>query len=285
MRIRPPTTPDNSDTNTDLLEAARAAVRAAANAEFTPDPLFSLDISQLNSVLVSAQKRHGPLVERAIADGLEGNGFVVLRNVAVPVTRGALALATSQDYQLLGNKQIAFDDKDIGGSFDFDFIAIDEKIGWAIGCQVKRGGGQTEHKKRRSDERCLRAVRFTFASWLRQQGYRNVDVAEAAVIDYLGQSKYAKGITIGRDELDEFFDLPLIGAIDEMTKAMSEALEVEMRRLLAPMLTAFSENTKDASAPMTVDERASLRPRGRKGVPSHPMHIRAPNFTDDTNRH
>jgi hypothetical protein len=285
MRIRIPTTPDNTSTEIDFLEAARAAARSAAATEFTPDPLFSPEISRLNSVSSSALKRHGPLVERTIADELERDGFIVLRNLAVPITRGALALATSKDYQLLGNKQIAFDDSDIGGSFDFDFIAIDEKTDWAIGCQVKRGGGPTEHKKRRSDERVLRAVRFTFASWLRQQGFRGIDVAEAAIIDYLGQSKYARELTIGRDKLDEFFGLPLVGAIEKMTQAMSETLDIEFRRLLGPILTGFTPRHDNTGAPNNSDERASLRPRGRNAPSGFETHFSSTNSAADTNRH
>jgi hypothetical protein len=216
-----------------------------------------------------------------IADELERAGLVVLRKVRVPFTRGALALATSKEYELLGNRQIAYDETDLSGNFDADFIAIDEKDGWAIGGQVKRGGGQTPHTKRSSDERHLRAVRFTFASWLRQQGFRSIDVAEAVFIDYLGQSKYNNKLTIGREGLDEFFGLPLIGAIDQMTKAMSDALDVEFRHLLVPIQTAFIQSRDNTGAPSTSDERAFLRPRGGRAPSGLKTHL----GSTDENRH
>ena len=79
--------PENS-----LAAAARQAVTASLGAEFRLDPLFSPEISKLISFAGSVAIRHGPLIERAIGEALKGQGLEVLRNVAVPVTRGCFSV-------------------------------------------------------------------------------------------------------------------------------------------------------------------------------------------------
>jgi hypothetical protein len=225
-----------------LLEDARRAAKASACADFKPDPLFSPEFSRLISASTSAAKRHGPLIEKAIAGELERAPMTVLRNVAVPITEGGLAMSESRDYSTLVNKQIDFDDKRIADVVDIDILAIDESNGWAGAFSVKRGGGLTEPRKRKANERELRALNFTLASWLRHKGYRTVETATAAVIDYLGQSGFSKDLTIDRDAIDEFFGLPIVAGIDAMTAAMSEALNSELRNLLVPIMRKMSED-------------------------------------------
>ena len=163
MRIKPMPDIQNVDSETALMDAACNAVRAAAAAEFHPDPLLSPEVSHLGSVISSTVKRHGPLLERALGDALTAGGLIVLRNVAIPITRGAVALVNSKD-NVIADKQINFDHDDIADYVDADLISIDETQGWAAMLQLKRGGGMTEPRKRRADERGLRASRLTLAS-------------------------------------------------------------------------------------------------------------------------
>lgn len=223
-----------------IVIAARQAVTASFKAEWRPDPLLSPEISKLMSACTSAAIRHGPLIERAIAEALERNGLTVLRNIHVPVTGGAMAMVDSDKYSQVAADQFAFNEKDIAGYVDADIIAIDEKNRCAGAFSVKRGGGAAGTKKRTSDDRDLRAMGFTLASWLRQQGYRLVDSALAMVIDFYGQAGFPKDLTIVGAELDEFFELPIVAEVERMTEAMRAAAGDEIRRLLEPILRTMA---------------------------------------------
>ena len=223
-----------------LAEAARQAVKASLKAEFRPDPLFPPEISKLISVCTSVAIRHGSLIERAIAEALQKAGLKVLRTIHVPVTRGALALVGSDKYEQIANDQLPFNEDDIADYVDADIIAIDEKNRCAGAFSVKRGGGAAGTKKRTSDDRALRAMGFTLASWLRQQGYRMVDAALVMIIDFYGQSGFPKDLAIDRNELDDFFERPIVAEVERMTEAMQAAIDAEIRRLLEPVLRTMT---------------------------------------------
>ena len=241
----------NSDPDDALIDDARNAARAAARADFKRDPLFAQEFSQLNSLLTSATTRHGPLIERGAANALEGASMIVQRNVRFPVTRAALAIVNGPDYERLANTQIFHDENDIAGFTDLDVVAIDEENGWGGAFQFRRGGGPTPPKKRRADERELRALNLTLASLLRQMGYGEIETGSAALIDYYGQSGFAEDITITKGDIDAFFDVPIVASIDRMTQAMSEALNAELRNLLRPILRTMGEETSKSDASNT----------------------------------
>jgi hypothetical protein len=249
-----------------LAAAARQAVAASLKAEFRPDPLFRPEFSKLFSVCTSGAIRHGPLIERAIAEALERNELIVLRNHHVPVTHGALALVSSAKYEQIADQQIDFDGNDIVDYVDADIIAIDEKQKCAGAFSVKRGGGAAGTKKRTSDDRLLRALGFTLASWLRREGYRMVDSALVMVIDYYGQSGFPKDLTIDRNELDDFFGLPITAEVDAMTEAMRAAIDVEIRRLLEPILRTMT--------PAPADKPKAARRATNRARPVPPRRVR-----------
>jgi hypothetical protein len=156
------------------------------------------------------------------------------------VTHGALAVVSSTKYEQIANQQFDFDEHDMADYVDADIIAIDEKRRCAGAFSVKRGGGTAGTKKRTSDDRLLRALGFTLASWLRQQGNRMVDSALAMVIDYYGQSGFSKDITLDRTELDDFFEVSIVAEVERMTQAMRAAIDAETQRLLQPILQTMT---------------------------------------------
>ena len=252
-----------------LIADAKKAARAAARAEFRCDELFSAEISKIISVANSAIKRHGPLIERAIAEALESAGLEVLRNVPFPITSAAIGMATSSDYSQIANKQIDFDAPTVIRHVDFDLIIIDAVNRWIGGFQLKRGGGQTQSRMRRVCEPEIRAANFILASWARQKGYRTIETGVAAVIDYYGQSGFATDLTINREEIDDFFELPIVASVDQMTAAMSGALADELRGMFAaiaptvatPAHNDGSLNANDAlpTSPLRFRRRSHFR--------------------------
>lgn len=249
-----------------IVQAAQRAVAQALEADYRPDPILRPEISRVVSVATSAAKRHGPLIERVIGNALERGGLTVLRNRSIPITRGALALTDSPDYSQFVGRQIAFDENDVIDSVDADVIPIDEANRWAGAFSIKRGGGATESRKRREGARQLRAANFILASWLRKQGYREIETAVVGVIDFFGQSGFVKDLTIDRSGLDSFFGLPIVEDVDQMTAAMYAAIDVQMGSLLAPVIAAMppiatpkaTVLTEMFTAPVT---QTLLRPR------------------------
>ncbi len=244
-----------------LHEAAFQAVKGSVSAEFKPDPLFTAEFSRLLSTANSVVKKHGPMIEDAIAAELERARLTVKRNTPIPITGAALAMVNSRNYPELSRQQFAFDEKDIADTVDVDILAIDEVNGWACAVSVKRGNGFTEPRKRKANERELRALELTLASRLRQQGYPTVETAAVGVIDYFGQSGFSTDLAINGVSIDQLFDLPIVAAIDRMTASLKAAFDLELVRLLEPILRALKIEASSPAGPHAEDEP---RPRGRR---------------------
>ena len=92
-----------NDLNNDVSEAAltraaREAVAGALAGDFPIDPLIGKDLSRALSCIGSVVKRHGTLIELGVAGALvAGERFIVLPNVAIPLTKAALQLLDAKN--------------------------------------------------------------------------------------------------------------------------------------------------------------------------------------------
>jgi hypothetical protein len=74
----------------ELLASAKTTVSTAISTTFVTDTLLGPGLSHAMSAISSTVKRHGSLIERSIVDALErSNQYIVLRNVAMPITTAA----------------------------------------------------------------------------------------------------------------------------------------------------------------------------------------------------
>jgi hypothetical protein len=226
------------------IEAARQAVQASMDSDFSSDPLFDPELSRLLSTASSVVKKHGRMIERVLGDTLERAHMVVKRNKQTPVTSSALKIVDAGKPHESTEERQEFRKSEVVDYIEIDILAIDEANGWAGAFSVKRGGGLTESTKRKANERYLRALNLTLASQLRNEGYLGVKTAEVAVIDYLGKSGFSNELTLRRDHIDRFFNLPIVDEIDRMTETLSTAFEAEFRRLLEPILNTVRQETR-----------------------------------------
>ena len=250
-----------------LAQAARQAVMGAAAASFPSEPLLDPALSRLVSTCSSIVKRHGPLVESAIAEALVEGGLDVWQRIKVPFTRTALAFVASSDYALNRDRLLTFDPNDIAGHFDADVLAVDDPGAWACALQVRRGGGATEPVKRRRMEREIRAVDLTLASWLRQQGFLRIELSAVALVDWLGQAGFANDLVLHGDDLDNFLDVPATAKINAMSDALRHELDGRMNDLLRPVMAALDRD-RNVQA-----NRAPNHANGATEAPDHAQRL------------
>jgi hypothetical protein len=263
MRIKDPTRITNATGNNPddgLIGAVLTALRTCMAVDFNPDPLFAPEFSRVVSTAASVVKRHGPLIEDAMVAEFKRAGLEVKRGPSTPITRAALAVVDSRDYERLAKEQYAFDEQDIVEWFKVDMIVIDKPRNRATALEVKRGGGVTTSRNRSASERPLRAIELTLASQLRQQGHRDVETGYVGVFDYLGQSGFSPDMTLHGAAIDEHFKLPIVAAIDRMTASLKDAFDIEISRLLAPVLRTLTPEPAPARA---FDMKNGIPPKGR----------------------
>ena len=75
-------------------------IKALAKVEFIPDPIAGTHYSRTTSIVSSAYKRHGKILEFALRESLrESNRHKVWNDEAFKVWREADALANTQDFE------------------------------------------------------------------------------------------------------------------------------------------------------------------------------------------
>ena len=251
-----------------MRASIQQAIAGAFATQFGCDPLLDPALSRLISVCASSIKRHGALLEAAIAEALVAGGLIVLRNIRLPFTRGSLAIVASDDYSISRRHRLAFDPGDVAGNVDIDILAMDEKAGWFAAHQVRRGGGATDSGKRRRSEREMRAAELVLSSWLRHKGYASMSVGGVSVIDCLGQTGYPPDLVLEPADLDGYYGLPITAAIAGMTSFMKRELEFRVGSLVKPLFDSYDARTR-----ATEDRNLALKPREQNCQQAAPLNV------------
>jgi len=238
-----------------LARAAQAVVSNAISGAFNDDPVIGPNLSRAISVLGSVIKRHGLLLQKTTADVLAASGrFDVLADVAIPIVDAAneLLLAGNSAEALAGINIRA--DASAERIVNIDLIVIDPDVNWAGAYDVKRGNGPVDGRTRRPIEHDLKAVRMVLPSYLAKRGYPNVTRVTAGIIDYYGATGFSKVMKIGRDDLDDHFDVPIRATLDKVTLCLRDALHAELPHLFATVLESIHrESAKNGTMAMCSD--------------------------------
>ncbi|MBS0248400.1 MAG: hypothetical protein JSR61_17430 [Proteobacteria bacterium] len=247
--------------HTALVRAARDVVAGALAGDFPQDPVMGPDLSRAVSTLASVVKRHGGLIELGIAGALiQSDRFVVLTNVALPVTKGAAQLlnANNSDQALAKIRLSA--DSEAEGIVNVDLVVVDPEAQWAGAYEIKRGNGATEHGKRRQSIHKLRAARLVLASYVGQAGYGRMETVTSGVIDYYGSSGFTAEFTLSKDQLDDHFGVPVVATVDAMTAALQDELKAALPRLFGPFLASLPTHDSSDVRPAGSPGRMSAKP-------------------------
>jgi len=264
---------------TALVRAAREVVAGALAGDFPQDPVIGPDLSRAISTLGSVVKRHGGLIELGIAGALiTSDRFVVLTNVALPVTKGAAQLLDAKNSDQALAKIRLSADSEAEGIVNVDLVVVDPEAKWAGAYEIKRGNGATEHGKRRQSIHKLRAARLVLASYVHQAGYGMMETVTSGVIDYYGASGFTPEFTLSRDQLDDHFGVPVVATVEAMTAALQEELKTALPRLFGPFLASLPGHDggegkaagKPIRVPAEVTERPAMDPAVLKSLTAPP---------------
>lgn len=215
----------------ELLAATEAAVDGALDAIFIPDPLLGPGLSQFASVLASIVKRHGLLLETAAAEALERSGrYLVLRNLAMPITEPTQELLRDSTPDLLRGRSIALAGS-VAQTVFLDLVAIDTKERRAIIAEIKRGSGKSERRKIDQVEWILRAAQLQGRSFAASLGFQ-VSSARAVLIDVYGRAGFSEDLTVAGADLDTLFGVPVADALATVTAVLAARLRAVLPDLV-----------------------------------------------------
>jgi hypothetical protein len=242
-----------------LLQAAVASLEAALAGRHPTDPMLGVSLSTLVSVINCAVKRSGPLIEQALDTALEQAGFVVFRQVGMPVTDAAKNLVTFNDMRNLRGVSVSSDAPAQGPMIVYDLLVYCPKSRRAVLLEVKRGNGMTELRKIKPITAALKAGSLQIRNHLKRLGIKANQV-DAKLVDYYGRSGFNDDIRITGSQLDQYFGASVQGLIEAVLGEVRRRLFAALPLLLAQAMAEAAQGVDPQPRMVTIGNGVRIAP-------------------------
>ena len=189
-------------------------VEKLKNKKFKSDPIAGEHFSKIVSVMSSAYKRHGFIIERAILERLKTNtNFEVWedRSFNVPSIADHLVDSAIENPELIFESETSYVEGPRTLQID---VIVYNKINKQISAyEIKRGNGLHDSGKRRSILRDLLCTQILLKSYGKQKGLEILS-AKSYIIFYYGMCSIKKPFSLTREELDEHFGFSIFKEVE-----------------------------------------------------------------------
>lgn len=188
-------------------------IRALATTKFAADPIAGEHYSRSTSIVSSAYKRHGKILEHALRESLrESNRHTVWHDDAFRVSAEADALANTQDLAQCYLTTLPYGNA--VRTLQVDIVAYDGAHQAILAYEVKRGNGAFDAGKIRSIQRDLKCVQVLLKSYAQFRSLQPSS-AESKIIFYYGLRSIPRPCSLVKSELDEHFGFPVVERVEQ----------------------------------------------------------------------
>ena len=210
----------------DLLDQMRpsidATIASLEKVEFREDPIGGLEYSRATSIISSAYKRHGQILEQALCLRLKSCPyFSVWSEPEFAVSAAADHIVSSSTPEQCLSTNIPYGES--VRTLQADILVYDKRANTLRAYEVKRGNGNFDAGKRRSILRDLLCTQVLLQSYGETKGFR-VTVAEARIIFYYGICSLPKPFSLTGRELDDHFVFPVFDEMERVNMYFREKL-------------------------------------------------------------
>ena len=218
-----------------LLDILRPEVDATLNRlrakKFKVDPLVGKKLSRTTSLVSSAYKRHGSILEKAILERLSMEGrYEVWHDPRLSVCQAANQTADHYTNDERGARQVQLPYTTDGvRTVQVDLIVFDHQTNFIKSYEIKRGAGTHDAGKKRSILRDLLCLQFLLKSYGEQKLERACAAAESKIIIYYGAEKIGENFTLSRDDLDQHFEIEIVRDVEEVNGYFKEGIRQLIR--------------------------------------------------------
>lgn len=237
----------------ELRDAVDSALKECFDKSYCTDELLGDLLTHVRGPLDSLSKRHGILLEEAIAHAFAANGsrYEVLMQVTVNVSKEALALIESNKIEKL--EELHFPLTDVAGKrVIIDVLVFDHATGDLHVISVKRGGGPQGGQAARDARKDLTAAGLMLKHHMLKKGFP-VQSVKKVLVDWYGRSGIIARKTVTRKTIHAYFGLAIAPTVEAMSAYMKSAIAEKMKpRLLAAVGKTQTVATSDASSRSTL---------------------------------
>jgi hypothetical protein len=188
-------------------------IRPLSKVKFETDPIAGVRYSRQTSIVSSAYKRHGRILEIALRESLrDSNRHQVWHDEAFRVSGEADGLANTQDLEACRQTTLPYGSK--VRTLQIDMLAFDNADRSIRAYEIKRGNGQFDAGKIRSITRDLKCIQVLLKSYGEFCKYKPT-AAETKIIFYYGVRSIPRPWSLVKNELDDHFGFPVVDKIEQ----------------------------------------------------------------------
>lgn len=214
----------HSDLVDRLKPLVDSTIEALSNARFRVDPIGGERFSRQTSIISSAYKRHGQILEAAIRERLsESKYFDVWHEPNFLVSDVADRAIQGRNSDIPDSSFIELPYGGHGRSLQIDAFVFDRRVRTIRAYEIKRGNGAFDSGKKRSilrDTLCTQALLKKYAE---RKGF-DPSIAEARVICYFGVRALPAPLCLIGEELDDHFVFPVFREVERVNQYFKEQL-------------------------------------------------------------
>jgi hypothetical protein len=190
---------------------------------FRADPIAGEKYSRVTSIMSSAYKRHGQILDRALLESLKDcSSFRVWREDEFKLSRQSLnELQTHQRIEKCMRIELEYGDRE--SATPIDILVFDQRNNSLQSYNVKRGNGSYDGSKRRVIQASLLRTNMLLLDYGKKAGLP-VTNARANIIFYYGLLSIPKPLSLSGDELDTHFSFPVIESIEQVNAYFKQRL-------------------------------------------------------------
>jgi hypothetical protein len=197
-------------------------ISTLASAKFVVDPIAGEKYSRLTSIISSAYKRHGTILEFALRESLrESNRHQVWREDAFKVSRAADQLIGQQTADAYDVTLLPYGES--ARSLQIDMMVFDNADKTLRAYEIKRGNGQFDAGKIRSIKRDLIVTQMLLKSY-GETFKLEPQKAEARIIFYYGRRSIPRPYSLIGSELNNHFGFAVYDLVEEANVYFQERL-------------------------------------------------------------
>jgi hypothetical protein len=191
------------------------AIEKLRSASFREDPIGGRKYSRATSIMSSAYKRHGKILEMALLERLkECARLKVWREDDFKLSQESLNQLHIHD-RIEKCMRIQLDYGDRERTIPIDIVVYDRETTMLTSYNVKRGNGSYDGGKRRIIQGDLLRTHMLLADYGRRMGI-SVSTARSRIVFYYGLLSIPKPLAIAGLELDDHFSFPVVDAIEQV---------------------------------------------------------------------
>ena len=225
----------------EVRETVDKTIHKLEQTKFIVDPIAGDSLSRITSIVSSAYKRHGAIIEIALFHAIKQQNTIEAHSkYPFFISKNTSSYVEGHDYTsdegITACLKTSMPYREEGSKYEIDIIYFDHATNTVCALEVKRGNGQFDRGKRDSMIKAALSVRALLKNFAELKGWPAKKV-ESRILAYYGVPKFPPPIYLKGKEINHFIGPGIYEKVEAVNNYFRERLldvvsgDVEQRDL------------------------------------------------------